>query len=155
MDHRTPLRDAILGKAGRYGDLGMPYIIAVNDLDLIDDIDIMDALFGQEQYTCFYSDENPKAPVFTQMSRIPNGAWVSPYGKRNTRVSGVLVVSRFRAWNTPRASVRLYHNPWAAMPYRSALTRLPQAIPCDGHMEMITGELVADLLQLSETWPEG
>ena len=55
MDHRTPLRDAIIDKAGYYGELTIPYVVAANALDHVDQDDIMDALFGQGQFTMTFS----------------------------------------------------------------------------------------------------
>jgi len=154
VDHRTAIRDAIIKKSGRYGVLDLPYIIAVNALEPIDEIDIMEALFGKEQFTVAFSQNEPLEPVRSEMSRLPDGAWTSPYGPRYTRVSGVLLATRLSSWNVPRANLRLYHNPWAQRVYSSVLTRLPQAIPQDDCMKRIDGESPRAILGLSPTWPE-
>jgi hypothetical protein len=68
------IKDAILKKAGRYGNPRSPYIIAVNNASALksDRDDLMEILFGQEQFTVSFDQEDPsyKEPV---MSRIPNG----------------------------------------------------------------------------------
>lgn len=142
------LRDSIVDKAGRYGQLGLPYIIAMNALDPVDQDDILDALFGQEQYTLTFSETDRSQPTNAQMSRKPNGVWTSPAGPRYTRVSGLLVATRFSIWDIAQASVRLYHNPWAEKPYSSRLARLSQAIPEGNHLTFFEGGSLASILGL-------
>ncbi len=154
VDHRTPIRDAIVEKAGRYGEIDLPYIVAVNALEPVDETDIMEALFGKEQYTISFSDEEPAEPTASRMSRVLDGAWTSSQGPRNTRVSAVLLATRLSPWNVPRAHLRLYHNPWAQRLYDSVLTRLPQAVPQGGHLRPLDGESVSEIFSLALTWPE-
>ena len=146
VDHRTPIRDAIRNKAGRYGELDFPYVVAVNVLEFIDEIDIMEALFGKEQFTINFSQSNPLEPVDTQMSRIPDGVWTSYEGPRNTRMSAVLLAIRLSPWNLLDGNIYLYHNPWAKRPYSSVLTRLPQVVFEDGHMKKVDGESISSIL---------
>ncbi len=145
----TPIRDAIKKKAGRYGELELPYIVAVNTLGFIDEIHIMEALFGKEQSV----DLSQSKPVNTQMSRVPDGAWTSRNGPRNTRVSAVLIATRLSPWNLSRGNVRLYHNPWAQKPYTSVLTRLPQAVLEGEHMKKVDGESIGSIFGLPNSWP--
>jgi hypothetical protein len=140
-----PLREAVIEKAGRYGDLNLPYVIAVNALDDdVERINIMEALFGEERL------------VINQLrdARIPNGALISSLGPRYTRVSAVLVASPILPWNVPRAPICLYHNPWTKRPYNGALIRLPQAVPQGDHMELHDGESLGKIFDLPEDWPE-
>jgi len=154
VDHRTSIKEAITEKAGRYGDLDLPYVVAVNVLEFVDEIDIMEALFGKEQFTVMFSDSGPAEPVDTQVSRLPDGAWTGLAGPRYTRVSAVLVATRLSAYGIPRANLRLYHNPWAQRLYKSVLTRLPQAMPRDNRMERIDGESTEAIFGLPASWPE-
>jgi hypothetical protein len=152
---RLAIRDAIVEKARRYGDLDLPYIIAVNALEAgVDRIDIMEALFGKEKFTVKLTPSGPSRP---QMTREPDGVWTSPSGPRHARVSAVLLASPVLPWNVPRAQICLYHNPWARRPYASELTRLPQAIPDSTtarHMEWQDGESLARIFGLHPQWPE-
>ncbi len=154
VDHRIPIREAIVEKAGRYGDLDLPYVVAVNVLEFINKIDVMEALFGKEQFTIAFSQSKPTEPVDIRASRLPNGAWTGTGGPRYTRVSAVLLATQLSAHSVPRANLRLYHNPWAQRPYRSVLTRLPQAIPRDNCMEYIDGETTGAIFGLPASWPE-
>ena len=50
IDNWTPIRDSIVEKGRKYGDLDIPYVIAVNALEPADTIDIVQALYGQEEF---------------------------------------------------------------------------------------------------------
>lgn len=48
VDDASPLRKAVLDKAGAYGRLEAPYVVAVNSMLWQDEIDAVDALFGEK-----------------------------------------------------------------------------------------------------------
>jgi len=154
-DPSAAIRNAIVGKAGQYGDLDLPYVIAVNALEAgVDRIDIMEALFGKEK--CMFA-LTPSGPSEPEIAVEPDGVWTSRSGPRYTRVSAVLLTSPVLPWNVPRAEICLYHNPWARRPYTSELTRLPRAIPdatSGGHMQWQDGESLATIFGLPPKWPE-
>jgi hypothetical protein len=154
VDHRTPIRDSIVEKGRKYGELDLPYVVAVNALEPgIDQDDILEALFGKEQYLIDISDD---ASIVSEprLQRIPDGAWRGPDGPRYTRISAVLMVTQLSIYNIPRAVLRLYHNPWAQNPYQSVLTQLNQAIPIDGKIHWQDGKNASTLFELPVTWPE-
>lgn len=152
LDTRLAIRDAVVTKASRYGDLDLPYVIAVNALgEHVDRIDIMEALFGREQLLI---RDMPFAPNEPEMVRAPDGAWTSKSGPRYTRVSAVLIAAPVFPWNVPRAPICLYHNPWANKPCTGELTLLPQAIPNGDRMEWEDGESLARIFGLSSGWPK-
>jgi len=139
MDSRTTIRDALCTKAGRYGDLDLPYVVAVNALDRSTDFTaIMEALFGKEKYIIDLSRSKPSEP---EMTRELDGVWTSESGPRYTRLSAALVVVGLSPGNLPHANIRLYHNPWAKLPYNSELSLLPQAVPFGGQMKLEDGKV--------------
>ncbi|MCL0075719.1 hypothetical protein M1O17_02420 [Dehalococcoidia bacterium] len=152
MDSRTAIRDAICGKAGHYGDLDLPYVIAVNALDgSVDFTDIMEALFGKEKYIIDVSQSGHNEP---EMTRALDGVWTSASGPRYTRLSAVLIAVGSSPWNVPRTDIRLYHNPWAKLPYTSELECLPQAVLFTDQMKLEGGESLANIFGLPPQWPE-
>jgi hypothetical protein len=153
LDHRTSIRNSIIDKASKYGKLELPYVIAVNATDPVDSTDIMEALFGKEQFSFFISDERKEIPE-PKMTRKPDGAWNGTKGPKYTRVSAILMVTQLATWNIPRSNICLYHNPWAQKKYSSVLVRLPQAIPENGKMRWLGGETPDKIFELASSWPE-
>lgn len=152
IDSRTAIRDALCAKAGRYGDLSLPYVVAVNALDRSTDFtDIMEALFGKEKYIVDLSSSRSSEP---EVTRELDGVWTSKSGPRYTRLSAALVLVGLSPWNLPRANIRLYHNPWAHLPYNSELTLLPQAMPVAGEMKLKDGKSLSTVFDLPYEWPE-
>ena len=130
IDSVSALRDTLLEKARRYGELNLPYVIAVNALTdfPVDSDDVWGALFGNE------------------------GVWTGSSGPRYTRLSCV-VIARVLEWNVSNAPVCLYHNPWARFVYDSCLTNLPQARMLNDEIKWIGGKLLGELLHLPPNWP--
>jgi hypothetical protein len=151
IDSRTSIRDALCAKAGRYGNLKVPYIVAINVLDSSTDFtDIMEALFGQEKYVIDLSIPKQSEP---KMVRELDGVWTSKSGPRYTRLSAVLLTVNVSPWNIPRGNIRLYHNPWAIHPYSSELTTLPQAVPIEGKMDLRDGRPLSSIFGIPLEWP--
>jgi hypothetical protein len=152
IDDRTPLRDKVRAKANRYGRIRRALLIAVNAAGRhLDKIDIMEALFGKEAFTLPRSESGDFGePV---MTRIPDGAWVGPRGPRNTRVSGVLIVSSLLPWTVAVSQPVLYLNPWAKYPLIPGLERLETHRPVGDKMIGTAGEPTHEILELPERWP--
>lgn len=152
LDTRGPIRDAVVEKARAYGALELPYIIAVNALaDHVDETDVMEALFGKEQFTFRIELGPEQRPRF---SRIPDGAWTSANGPRYTRVSAVLICCGLGPSTLRWASACVYHNPWAAKKYEGGLNQLPQAMGEEGKkMEWRGGKSLAEVLEIPADWP--
>ncbi len=148
------IKNAVTTKATLYGELDLPYIIAVNALceKSVDHDDAMDALFGKEQYTVSMTESGEIESG--ELTRNLDGAWISLSGPINTRVSAVLLADRVLPWRIPQASVYLYHNPYAKIPYKSdELDNLPQYVPRGQYMELQDRESLMTVLGLSSGWP--
>ena len=150
VDDDYALRTAVVKKATRYGDLGMPYIIAVDAVNQdLDEIDILNALFGPE--TVVFNTIR-KTPLFR---REPDGAWSGPKGPVNTRVSAVLVVSSLTPWCVRVNSPIVYHNPWAKYPCpQQMLPDIHTARVVGNQMRVIQALSAQQIFGLSETWPK-
>ncbi|MGO9643763.1 MAG: hypothetical protein ACLPY5_03330 [Candidatus Bathyarchaeia archaeon] len=146
IDPGSAIRDTLMDKAGHYGELNLPYVIAVNELTEFGTHtgDVMEALFGKE-HALIPRDSLSKGDV--RWERAPDGLWTSPSGPRYTRVSCVMI-ARVDAWDIPKAPICLYHNPWAQYAYSSPLTNLPQAKAENGEMKWFNGKLLGELLHL-------
>jgi hypothetical protein len=152
LETREALRDSLLEKSGRYGELGQPYIIAANvRSDHVDRIDAMDALFGFEEFRYRRSRALPQEPEF---GRAANGFWFGPNGVQNTRVSAALVFPNLSQSNFCQTEACIYHNPWTTQPYRGELNCLNRAVPQDARrMEFHDGLSLRTIFALPENWP--
>jgi hypothetical protein len=129
VDSVTPVRNAILAKAGRYGTPDLPYVVAINALDDdVDEIDVVAALFGDEPIVSRFEGD----PF--QERRKPNGVFA-----KYTRVSAVLVFMKLYGWNFSSVDARLYHNPRAAKEFSGALMRVAQEVVVNGRLNLTSG----------------
>ena len=164
LNSDVAIRQAVLEKARSYGPLDLPYIIAVDALlDHVDDVDVANAFFGTEIGVVSMQPDGEPGPL--RMTRRPDGAWATADGPRYTRTSGVLLGVGVTPWTLERTALCLYHNPWAARPYRSPLTRLRQAKLAREYADVAAaylpetcftlteGEPLTGLLDLQTPWP--
>jgi hypothetical protein len=142
-------RNTLRKKAGKYGQLGAPFVIAVNAIDHAEDIDVKDALFGQECIEVAVSEHGTRE----RQARMRNGIWWGPRGPRNTRVSAVLAVFGLNHSNVAKVGVRLYNNPWAARPYSGPLSRFSQLALVGDRMVDLPGISLGEILGLPSNWP--
>lgn len=150
VDTSTPIRKRVREKAGRYGDVMRPYVVAVNIADpMIDEIDIREALFGDEVLQ-IPMDAPPDAGT---MTRKPNGAWIGPEGPINTRVSSVLLGIDVEPWRIAKAPLVLCHNPWAQRRIEGPLTALPEYKPTDEEYRKEEGAHPRSMFGLPAEWP--
>jgi hypothetical protein len=152
VDSSSPIRKKIKDKATRYGDIDRPYVIAVNiDDPAIDEIDIMDALFGDEALQLHVDQEGKES---TNMVRLPEGAWVYRTEQINTRVSAVLIGADVKPWRVAQAPLILCHNPWAQRECVGPITELVQYLPSDSRMKKVSGAHPRRILDLPAQWPK-
>lgn len=152
MNVSRAIRESITSKAGKYGNMELPYVVAVNAFSIgsIDQIDIIDALFGTEVFTI---SQNLSGNDVALPSRKRDGVWTSNAGPRYTRLSGVLLASSLHPWNIPNAEFRLYHNPWAQKPLVGPLNDLHTAKVIDDRLSYDDGKSICELLGLQSDWP--
>jgi hypothetical protein len=143
IDSETPIKDAVIGKAKRYGVLDLPFVVAINTTDhFISERDVLGALYG--------SVSGWHEPEMLNDSR---GVWGSDKNPTWTRVSAVLVAMKLRPCKVS-ASVCLYHNPRPRHPYIGELTRLSQVIPRNNRLISQDGESSESILTLPPNFPE-
>ena len=134
-----PLRDVLEKKASRYGQLGMPYVIAVNSSDMMHgDRDFQDTLFGSP-------------PQFAAPGSPPDiGFWGTAASPKHTRVSAVLFTKNLCPPTLLMGQVYacLYLNPWSTHPYDGLLAKLPTFRLENGEVREYPGEPLNKLLML-------
>ena len=148
------IRKSIQDKASKYGKIDLPYIVAINVINEfgIDEIDISNALFGEEQVTIIFRGNNV---IEQKPNRKPNGAWYGPNGPQNKRVSAALIAVNLTPWNIAKVTPVLWHNPWANYPLPPDTWQLPQLVPDkkDNRLLKKNGKSAWQLLRLCPNWP--
>jgi hypothetical protein len=147
------IKSALEGKAKKYGTPTLPLVVAVNVMsDFCDQIDLANALFGEEQFTCYQS---PDGEWHERPSRKPNGVWFGRYGPRNNVVSAALITNQLLPSTLRSHGIDLLHNPWATNPL--ALDAFPisqrTVSVTDGKINRVGGILASDVLSIPAPWP--
>lgn len=143
IDDASLLRKKLRAKAGHYGELGEPFIVAVlNASTFLDDHDVHSALMGDLVWTRGYS--------------ALNGVWTTKTRPINKRLSAVLVANPYSATHAARAEPTLWRNPWATCPApRIGPWRVIDFSRNSAIDRYVTPAIypVATLLGLSDDWP--
>lgn len=137
-------------KGGRYGELTLPYVIAVNCADPSgDDEDVIDALFGKQRYGI---SPNSSTDELVPIGRDGNGIWVGVTGPRYTRVSAVLTAFNLVPWTIGSVTPTLWVNPFARRPFDHELWRLRKLVPnhVQSQLEEVVGEVAPTILHSSK-----
>lgn len=126
---------AVDRKATRYGKLNKPYILVINIQSVFcGTYNITEALFGTKK-----SDNNFNCnETFFPIMERDNVGKLSP--KKNTRLSGVMILNNLQPWNYQVEKPVLYLNPWAKNPYYGKLLDLPHYFPENGIMKFNIGK---------------
>jgi hypothetical protein len=127
---RIAIADKLKGKATRYGKLDHPYIVVVNCLGEMCDLEeIREAIYGND------------------------GLW--PLERAAfTRVSAVIALYHLLPWSVSRTDICLFPNPHATHPYVGPLTQLPQQVVTKSGIERRDGLNLSTLFGLSCEWPQ-
>ena len=139
-DSVSRVKKALMKKAGNYGPLDAPLIVAVNARDMFYNGKRNDKemLFGKEQLV--YSGERLDSSA--HIDRIPDGLW-----SQNSKIDAVMRFQRVDFWNLINATVCLYTNPQKTnLVLSGTLFRLPHAELRDGHMKWFEGEDITHLV---------
>ncbi len=124
IDSVTGIKSRIDSKYGKYGDLELPYVLAINIFDdFVDDYDIREVLFGKEAVYVPSDFSHPYS------KRIPNGSWFGPKGYQKQRMSGLLEFRRLSPGTIHIVKPMLWHHPHANFPIASELLKLQQQVP--------------------------
>jgi hypothetical protein len=146
------LRRALEGKRKKYGVLGLPFLIAINATEDCDNIDIMNALYGDEVTII---RQGPDGSLTENWGRNQNGAWLGETGPRATLISGALIAAGLHPWNMGVLTPELFLNPWASNPFPAVDWPMPYCIAdlSTDHVRHQPGESAGKLLGIPAVWP--
>ncbi len=150
IDDRRPLRERLREKAGRYGELDRPYVIAVLVLrNFADHEDVMAALYGADVVR-----SNVDTLVATA-DRAANGLWTAGRRARARGVSGVLVALNLSPFTVTTTEPRMWLNPWGTHPLDAGSVpwEIAQAGPDDAIKILPSKRGAHSILGLPAKWP--
>ena len=146
------LRGALLRKAKRYGDLSLPYVVAVNTLELRSlERELFDVLLGTPRVV-FRKYEDGRIETFDE--RASDGIWTNGARPRKQGLSAIWSFDRLTAWNPAGRSVELVRNPWGTYPLPAIQLHCIEWNPVDDEFKKSGETTIRELLGLSSHWPE-
>lgn len=148
VDAASSIKSRIDDKYAHYGELEIPYLLAINISDSFANEDtIIDALLGQEAVLIDFETRQARH------CRQPDGAWTSPEGYQKQRMSAVCIFRNLRPEDMFPAKPMIWHHPAANNPLSPNLLQLSQQVPNheEGVYKLMEGILPCELFQLDET----
>jgi hypothetical protein len=142
-DDISPIRASIDSKYAKYGTLEIPYVLALNAVDLsISEADVSSALFGSELGIYDFVTHH------LEYTRKPDGAWYGPNGYQKKRMSGLLVFYRLQPELMHMIIPTLWHHPYANNPLKPHLFHLNQLVPNEitEILDLVSGRDVCSIL---------
>jgi hypothetical protein len=148
------IRRQVMDKASAYGNIGLPYIIAVSiDSMFATDTTVVNALYGSDQVGLATRSDGS---IVTVSSRAPDGVFVGRNGPQYRRVSGVLVAIGLWPYTVSQAVPTLWHIPYrnrdftvSSTPWRHAIIDTQTALP--RFIDPLRSP--AEFFDLSHEWP--
>ena len=149
------LAKALDAKATKYGDLDLPFVIAV--FDSTDSLAcfssdfparVAEVLFGSERIE-HVGEEQPRE------TRAANG-WFGLVGAPRRRgVSAVLVFPRAEPWflAEPRGQPLLVRHPWATRPLPDGILPVNEFVIDEREGRVVAGRRMSEILDLPDPWP--
>lgn len=153
VDTVTGIRKAGQSKSKKYGDLSLPYIVAMNVLEqFARRYSVLDALFGREAIRhTGYLDGSEKI----ESVREPDGLWLNNKGPLNTNISAVLIFFGLTPWNLATVESVLVENPFALRAFTNELPmkRIVGDVSTGKLSEVVEEQNIENVLKLPSPWP--
>ena len=144
------LRSSLIYKAKRYGNLPHPFVISVNAKnDLLDDSDLISALYGTESVSIPVFENSIGEP---RLERLADGLWRGADGPRRRGVSAILYYEKFSAWRASRSNPVFAINPWASKPLAESFGLSSSRVENDT-VVFEEGKSASQLFDLPVDWP--
>lgn len=146
------IRESVEKKASRYGDLGAPYVVAVNAMaDYRNEEDTIDAMFGSPCLEILTYDDGR---IERRENRSGDGVWRGHHGPRKKGLSAIISTERLTPWSVGQRRARLLHNPWATNPLPTVPLSIDELKFENGHLEKLSGQTFSEIFDLPKEWPE-
>jgi hypothetical protein len=148
------LRRALESKATKYGELDLPYAIAV--FDRTDALAYLSSQFPRQVAEVLFGSERWRSTEdVLRMDRAANG-WFGLVGApRRQGVSAVLVFPSAEPWflAEPRGQPLLVRHPWATRPLPDGILPTNEFVANEREVRVLPGRPFSKILDLPEPWP--
>jgi hypothetical protein len=150
-DDVTPIRKALIDKGRAYGEMTIPFVIAIATSFVGPDFeDIQDALYGQPQVVISRRDD-----TVVQQRRAPDGYWYGGTCWRNQHVSAVLIARDVYPSSATRVVPVLWEHPAPTNPI-TALPMWGRTVVRDDSLAYVEPQTpVCEAFGLPDPWPVG
>jgi hypothetical protein len=152
LDVRGTIQRSYAKKAGRYGELNNPYLVALTDLgEVPSPIDMVADVFYGTTASIWDQTSRSMGPPF----RKRDGLWLDESGPVDQHVSGVVIAWGLRPSSLMATVPVVIINPWTLRPVK---TPLPWQVMTLGHdgVSLVNTAVPADaaeLFELDRGWP--
>lgn len=147
------IRQAVEEKANAYGDLGAPYVIAINTHDMFTNIadDAIGALYGSEQYVVrTFANGSSK----TESARMHDGSFGHSNRPRKQHVSGVLAFNNVGSTALSGAHEGIYvPHILTARPINVPFPTINNFVYEDNQFRLVRGQSLTEIMGLPAGWP--
>ncbi|MCE9508321.1 MAG: hypothetical protein K8R48_08445 [Alphaproteobacteria bacterium] len=152
IESHTDVRKAVENKANAYGDLDIPYVVAINVHDVFFDIgdDTLSALYGME---CVRERLHDDGTVTVTNERVLDGVFGHPDRPRKKNVSGVLVFNNVTAEAIANRQGLYVPNLFANRPANQIFKSLPTVRYENDMFVPVAGQSLTEILGLPAHWP--
>ncbi len=149
IDTKGPQMSALRRKARQYGDLGLPFVIAINDCsEFAHPRHILDALLGETVVLARRQGQE------VRQRRSLDGFFGNANSPEYTRVSAVLSFQDAKPWSFASCSPRLVHHPRAKYPVHAPLGACEEiGWKADSPILLQESKTMRAILGIPEKWP--
>ena len=152
LDTRGELRRAVADKARKYGDVELPFIIAINHIGVsCDRTDWTDALFGTSAVNIWFTDD---AVHHQEPFRKNDGLWLLDGKARRTNVSAIIGGWAINPWSMGAHRLEVYSHfaPERPFDFQGNLSCWVLS-EVTGQLEEQAGRTSAEILGIPHNWP--
>lgn len=153
------LAKALDAKATKYGELDLPYVIAV--FDRTNSLAWSSSDFGERVAEVLFGSEEIEELVMSsgqirsRETRAGNGRFGHTGAPRSRGVSAVLVFPTAEPWNLAeiRGQPLLVRHPWAIRPLPDGILPMQELVIDDLAGRIVPGRMMSEILGLPDPWP--
>ncbi len=151
-DSEGEIRTALMNKGSKYGQLHLPYLIAINYMGMhCDRVDWTNALYGSEAVQVYFRNDGSH---FQVPFRKSNGFWFDGKAFQRQQVSAVLGGWHISPTTIAAHHVELYSHPTPESPVGAEIDLPRWFLPTGaGELQMQSGRSAPEILKLPSGWP--